>query len=277
MMLYLKQTFGNKWAPIKTTDFMLTEIRNDCRNLKIIGNKNINKKCTYGYNQFLFVYRLLLLKIIEILDCVLLNNKVPFIEPNKNIDFCYPFALFMYSDVGLGRKKFIVKQAIAETNFEEIPNLAGDPNTMINNWKEVRPKYLNYKGEIETLFAVNGYKEFHVPIRLKMFIEVIDEILKIQKSQYSPIKTNGIQLKSNTLSYNKQKIIFKKDGTRLKIISLLIRNNNGINSKDIRKKLEMNYDLFKTNIRQINKRIKSINLKIKYDKEKKLYLLTINY
>jgi hypothetical protein len=253
---------------------MFTEIPGDCRYPKVIGDGKILKECSYSFKQYLFIYRLLLLKIIETLDCILLDNQDPFIEPHKNIHFFYQLATFMYNDIGLIRRKFLFKQTELETNFDEIPKLNGDTKNIINSWKEVRPKYLDYKGEIETLFAANGYQEFHIPIRTKMLFEAFDEILEFQRSQYSPIKINGIQLKDAILSYKDQKVKFTKNTTRLNLIKLLYNNQNGISSKNIREKLEMNYDLFKTNIKQLKDKIKNIKLTIRYDKDKKLYLLT---
>jgi len=253
---------------------MLTEIVGDCRYPKVIGDKNRIKECNYSFKQYLFIYKLLLTKIIETLDCILLNNQKPFIEPNKNIHFCYQLAVFMYSDIALNRKKFIFKQLTSETGFEEIPNLAGDPKSMINSWKEVRSKYLNYKGKVDTLFAVNGYKEFHIPIRTQMMFEAFDEILEFQRSQYSPTIVNGIKLKDGVLSYKSKEVKFLKNTTRLNLIKLIYNNKNGISSETIREKLEMSYDLFKTNIKQLKDKIKDIKLTIRYDKDKKLYLLT---
>jgi hypothetical protein len=272
--LYLKQAFEYRFAPKKAVNFMLTEIVGDCRYPKVIGDGKILKECNYSFKQFLFIYRLLLLKIIETLDCILLNNQDPFIEPHKNIHFFYQLATFMYNDIGLIRRKFLFKQTELETNFDEIPKLNGDIKNIISSWRGVRPKYLDYKGEIETLFATNGYQEFHIPIRTKMMIEAIDEILEFQRSQYSPIKISGIQLKDGILSYKDKKVKFTKNTTRLNLIKLIYDNQNGISSKTIREKLEMNYDLFKTNIKQLKDKIKDIKLTIKYDKDKKLYLLT---
>jgi len=109
-----------------------------------------------------------------------------------------------------------------------------------------------------------------------MLLEAFDEVLKIQRSQYSPTKVIGIQLKDGFLSYKGNKIKFGKNSTRLKLLKLANKNSNGgkISSKEIRNKLEMSPDLFKTNISQINDRIKNIKLTIRYDKDKKLYLLT---
>lgn len=274
--LYLKQVFEYRFAPKKAINFMLTEIPGDCRYPKVIGDGKILKKCNYTFKQYLFIYRLLLLRIIETLDCILLDNQDPFIEPHKNIHFFYQLATFMYNDIGIVRRKFLLKQTEFETNFDEVGKLTGNIRDIINVWKEVRPKYLDYKGEIETLFATSGYQEFHIPIRTKVMIEAIDEILEFQRSQYSPTKINGIQLKNGFLSYHGNKIEFGKNTTRLKLLKLINKNNNGekISSKEMKNKLEMNSNLFKTNIGQINDRIKDIKLTIRYDKGKKLYLLT---
>lgn len=272
--LYLKQALEYRFSPKRALNFMLTEIPGDCRYPKVIGDGKLIKKCNYNSIQYLFIYRLLLLKIIEILDCILIDNQDPFIEPHRNIHFCYQLVTFMYSDISLMRKKFLFKQSSYETNFDEIPKLSGEMKSIINSWKEVRSKYLDYQGEIETRFAVKGYREFHIPIRTKMMLEAIDEILEFQRSKYSPIKVNGVQLKNGILSYKGNQTKFTKNTTRLNLIKLIYDNKNGISSKTIREKLEMSYDLFKTNIKQLKDKIKDIKLTIRYDKNKKLYLLT---
>lgn len=270
---YIRQVLTTRWTP-KTVDLILTEITKDSKSITVLCDMNIYKKCKFTYHQYLFVYRLILSKVIEILDCFLKDNQEPFIKPNKDIYSGYPLMLFSLKEIGLIRRKFMIQILEREITFDEIPNLAGDPKTMINNWEKVRSNYLNFQGDIETLFTINGSKEFKIPARLLFFLEETDKILENQRLQYSPIKINKIQLKGNTLLYKNQKIIFKKDGVRLKIINLFVKNSNGISSKEIRNKLEMSYELFKTNIRQINNRLKDINLKIRYDKNKKIYLLT---
>ena len=72
--LYLKQALEYRFSPKRALNFMLTEIAGDCRYPKVIGDKNRIKECNYSFKQYLFIYKLLLTKIIETLDCILLNN-----------------------------------------------------------------------------------------------------------------------------------------------------------------------------------------------------------
>jgi hypothetical protein len=180
----------------------------------------------------------------------------------------------MYTDIGVYRKKFFWERAVNIVDFEEIESLAGDPATMVETWKKVKKDYLNYRGEIENRFACNGFKEYPIPPRLKLIFEQVDEILDYQKSKYAPIKTNGIKFSKGTLQYMDRKIHFKIGSLRHKLLAILVNNSSGIKSKDIKTKLELSTELFKTNIRQINKRLINVNLAIRYDSNKKVYLLS---
>jgi len=273
---YIKQILTTKWTP-KTVDLLLTEIIKNPISKKLLCDMKIYQKCKFNYQQYLFIYRLILSKTIEILDCILKDNQNIFIKPDKDIYIAYPLMLFALKEIGFKRNKFLIQIIDREITFDEIPNLAGDSKTMVDTWTRIRPNYFNFQGDIESLFAINGFKEFLIPARIKFILEETDKALEKQRSQYSPVKVNGIKLKNGVLSYKDNQIKFGKDTTRLNILKLIYKNPTGISSKDIRKKIEMNYDLFKTNIRQINKRIKNINLKIRYDKDKKNYLLTKNY
>ena len=270
---YINQILTTGWTP-KTVDLLLTTIPKNDKSMATLCNTKIYTKCKFTYQQYLFIYKLILSKTIEILDCVLKDNQNIFIKPNLDINIAYPLFLFVLKEIGFKRGKFLSQIMDKDITFDEIPNLLGDPKTMIGNWVNNRANYLNFQGDIETLFAINGSKKFPIPTRIEFILEETDKALEKQKSQYSPIKTNGIRLKNNILSFNKKEITFKKGSIRLKIIKLLIKNNQGISSKDIRKKLEMNHYLFKTNIRQIKNRIKNIKLTIKHDENKKVYLLT---
>lgn len=272
-MLYIKQFLRNKWTPW-IVDWVLTEIKGDNIPQKLLLSKGVFKKCTYGFSQYLFMYRLIYLKTIEILDCILLKNQEPFVEPHKHIHVYYPFLVFMYTDIGVFRKKFFWERAVNIVDFEEIESLAGDPTTMVKTWKRVRSDYLNYKGEIENRFACNGFKEYPVPPRIKLIFKQIDELLDDQKSRYSPTKTTSIKFSKGLLQYQNKKIHFKVSSVRQKLLSVLINNPPGIKSKEIKTKLELSTELFKTNIRQINKRLVKVSLAIRYDSNKKVYLLS---
>ena len=270
---YIKQVLTTKWTP-KTVDLLLTAIPGNDKSMTALCNMKIYAKCKFTYQQYLFIYRLILSKTIEILDCALKDNQNIFIKPDQDIHIAYPLFLFALKEIGFKRKKFLIQILDKDITFDEIPNLAGDPETMISNWANNRANYLNFQGDIETLFAINGRKEFPIPTRIEFFLEETDKALEKQRSQYSPVKVNGIQLKNGILSYKDKKIKFTKDTTRLKLTKLIYDNKNGISSKTIREKLEMNYDLFKTNIKQLKDKIKKIKLTIRYNKDKKVYLLT---
>lgn len=270
---YIKQVVTTTWTP-KTVDLLLTTIPGNDKSMTALCNMKIYAKCKFTYQQYLFIYRLILSKTIEILDCILKDNQNAFIKPHQDIHIAYPLFLFALKEIGFIRKKFLIQILDRDITFDEIPNLAGDPNTMINNWINNRANYLNFQGEVENLFSINGRQEFPIPTRIEFILEETDKALEKQRSQYSPIKVNGIQLKNGTLSYKDKKIKFTKNTTRLNLLKLIYKNPTGISSTDIREKLEMSYDLFKTNIKQLKDKIKCIKLTIRYDKDKKVYLLT---
>jgi hypothetical protein len=179
----------------------------------------------------------------------------------------------MYSDIGLYRRKFLFEQT-GEADFDEIESLAGDPRTMVNTWKEIRPRYLDYLGKIENRFAAQGFKEYHIPIRLLIILEQVDEILEYQRLQYRDKKSATIIFDGRLLEFNNKKLIFLRGSTRSKIIKMFQKNPQGIDSRTVREKLEMSYKLFKTNIRQIKNRIKPLGLTVIYDTITKRYFLS---
>lgn len=274
-MLYFKQILQYRLTPW-STNWLLTDVPGNSRLLPLFGSRDVYKKCNYGRSQYLFIYRLVLLKIIDVLDCILKNNQKEFIKPFKNIHFYYPVLLFIFNDIGLGRMKFLINQATSDITFDEFESLAGDEEFIIKKWLELRPRYLNYRGEIENLFLINGAKEYEIPVRLKVIIEQVDEILEFQRKQYSScISPDVVWINKNTLRHNEKEILFleKKDNRRKKIVKLFTKNISGLSSKTIKEKLSIKTETLKANITQINERLLSIDLAIKLDNFDKLYKL----
>jgi hypothetical protein len=270
-MLYIKQFLQNKWTPW-IVDWVLTDIKVENIPRPLLLSKGVFKKCTYGFNQYLFTYRLIYLKIIEILDCILLDNQETFIEPHKHIHTYFPFLVFMYTDIGIYRKKFFWERAIKEIDFEEIESLAGDPITMVETWKRTRSDYLNYRGEIENRYAAIGFKEYSIAPRLKLIFDQVDEILENQRQQYSPFK--HVQAKwvdKNTIEFKGEKLKFI--GKRQKFLKMLTKNITGITGKELRDKVNLKMKNFKATKGHINKRLKTINLSVKFIEKDKVYKL----
>ena len=273
-MIYLKQLLVYRIKPL-FVDWVLYVFPYPISNVNFAFriNKTI-KKCKFSKNQYLHIYRIILNKIIETLDCIVLDNQKEFIPPYKNIHVYYNVLLFIYNDIA--RRKFYFQQEWETASFNEVENLAGDPINLINAWKENRSKYLDYRGDIETQFSLNGCKTFPLPYRLEVILGQVDEIIANQKQQYSKTVSADIKWKNrNTLIHKGKELVFqnKEDNMRRKLIAIFIKNKNSIKSEEIREKLELSYDLFKSIKKQINSRLKTIDLKIYYDKNNKVYRL----
>lgn len=185
-------------------------------------------------------YRALVKEYQDILDAVFLNaNSKQFITPDfwLNLKFTH-----LLKKLIIWQKETKILEDLPDFTFDDYSSLTVNTDWMLNNYPKKRQETSNYRSHIENLFIYKCKGEGRLSELFERDLE--DEYETINEHLG---KRGSIKIKSSPfLKGSKRDIVYKIFEENL---------NNWINKKIFMKKLNINYDEFRSIVSQIKKEL----------------------
>ena len=203
------------------------------------------------YKQLLFFYQYIYRILFRILDTVFtpyLQKQHKFVSPDPVVvtDFAVMLQFFFMIQ---NHAKFHLSYIV---DFKPFNPIDGDPERILIDWAVLRGKFIDHEAKINNLIKLQAVPAYPIPYRLLRFNEAITNNLEKQRCFQS----------GNTVPADENTIQFTASTSKKRSVFVMLEKNIGqwTNKKEILKKVDIEYDDFRSIVSQLRKDINNQGL-----------------